>query len=273
MRTTTFACLLAATVPFVLPAACAADTLTIPGTGSCTAVLRSVAMAYEQSHPMAKVDVPPSVHSEGGIRKILSGEAVLARVSRQLTREEAEKNLAYRAFARDAVVFAVGSGVRARGFTIRQIVDIFSGATERWEELGAGKGDIRVLLREDSDSSLRTLKDRYPGIRNLRFSKRGKVVYTDQDMVDMLQKYRNSVGFATLSALGAGSARVTPVAIDGVSPTTENIAAARYSVLLEYALVYRNGDLPPEAREFVDFVFSPAGRNELTAHGLIPIGK
>jgi phosphate transport system substrate-binding protein len=273
MRTTSIVCLVAAGILFGLPSASGAGTLTIPGTGACEAVLKSVAAAYERAHPLARIVIPPSVHSEGGIRQVVAGEAALARVSRPLTPEEAGKKLVYRAFAKDAVVFAVGAGVRARGFTIRQIADIFSGRTANWEDLAAGKGPIRVLLREQGDASLNVLMSRYPEIRVLQFTSQGKILYHDLEMVDMLQKYRNSVGFTTMSSLGAASSTVTPLAIDGIAPTRESISAARYPVLIEYALVYREDALPPEARDFVDFLFSRAGRNALSDHGLSPLER
>lgn len=268
MRTKEAVSLLAIGILCGLSSAGGAGNLTIPGTGACEAVMKSVAVEYERAHPLARVVIPPSVHSEGGIRQVLSGNAVLARVSRPLTPAEAGSRLVYRAFARDAVVFAVGAGVRARGFTIGQFLDIFSGKVTLWEDLDAGKGTIRVLLREEGDASLKAIKARYPEIRDLRFTGQGKILYHDMEMVDMLQKYRNSVGFATMSSLGAASARVTPLAIDGIAPTKENVAAARYPVVIEHALVYREGALPPDAREFVDFLFSGPGRNVLSAHGL-----
>jgi len=250
-----------------------AGSLTIPGTGTCEAVLKSVAAAYERAHPQARVAIPPSVHSEGGIRQVISGDALLARVARPLTPEEAGKKLVYRVFARDAVVFAVGAGVHARSITIRQITDIFSGKVVHWEDLAGGTGTIRVLLREQGDACLKALMSRYPEIRDLRFTSNGRILYHDQEMVEMLQKYRNSVGFATLSSLGAASATITPLAIDGIAPTRENVSSARYPVLIEYALVYREDALPPEARKFVDFLFSREGRNVMSGHRLVPAGK
>jgi phosphate transport system substrate-binding protein len=273
MRRISLVRLLAAGVLFGLPSASGAETVTIPGTGACEAALRSVAAVYERSHPLTRVVIPPSVHSEGGIRQVVSGEAVLARVSRPLTPEEAGKNLVHRVFARDAVVFAVGSGVRTRNLTIRQTADIFSGKIGAWEQLNGGKGPIRVLLREQGDASLKALMSRYPEFRDLRFTSQGKILYHDLEMVDMLQKYSNSVGFATMSSLGAASVMVSPLAIDGIAPTKENVSAARYPVLIDYALVYRKDPLPPEARNFLDFLFSETGRKTLSDHGLVPVEK
>jgi len=273
MHRTSIACLLGMLVFIGLPSGGAAATLTIPGTGACETVLKSVAAAYEATHPWMQVVIPPSVHSGGGIRLVIEGKADLARVARGLRPEEAGKGIMVRVFAKDAVVFAVGAGVQARNLTIRQIADIFSGKIRTWDQLGAGKGLIRVLLREPGDSSIQVIQAKYPEIRDLRFTEQGKVTYHDREMLEMLEKYRNAVGFISLSTLNAASSLVTPVGIDGNFPTKENVKSGRYPLVTEYALVYREGDLPSEARDFVNFLFSDAGGDTLSEQGLVPVAR
>jgi phosphate transport system substrate-binding protein len=265
--------LLAAGILFGLPSASGAATLTIPGTGACEAVLRSLATVYERSHPPAKVVIPPSVHSEGGIRQVIDGKAVLARVSRPLTPEEAGKGLIYRAFARDAVVFAVGAGVRTRNLTIRQLADIFSGKIGTWEQLDGGNGPIRVLYRQTGDSNLTRLQTTFKEFRDLRFTSDGKALYYDHEMLDMLRKYGNSVGFLTRSNISESGSPIPYLSLDGVAPTKENIVAGRYPLVTEYAFVHRKGALPPEAMEFIDFLSTMEGRKSLSGHGLVPVEK
>jgi phosphate transport system substrate-binding protein len=273
MRLTSLLFLLAAGILLGLPQAIGAATLTIPGTGACETVLKSVAAAYETTHPGMRVVIPPSIHSGGGIRQVIDGKADLARVARGLTPEEAGKGLTARVFAKDAVVFAVGTGVQARNLTIRQIADIFSGKIGKWEQLGDGKGPIRVLVREPGDSSLQVIQAKFPEFRDLRITEHGKITYHDWEMLEMLQKYRNAIGFTSLSGLNAAISLVTPVGIDGIGPTRENVNAGRYPLVIEYTLVYRDGDLPSEARDFVDFLFSGAGGKMLIEHGLIPVAR
>ncbi|TRZ98275.1 MAG: hypothetical protein D4R80_05450 [Deltaproteobacteria bacterium] len=273
IRIKSVAFLLTAGILFGPPSAGGATTLTIPGTGACETVLKSVATLYQQSHPPARVVVPPSVHSEGGIRQVIDGKAVLARVSRPLTPEEAAKGLSLRPFARDAVVFAVGADVTTHSLTRRQLAEIFSGKIGTWEQLNGGNGPIRVLYRQTGDSNLTRLQAAFEEFRDLPFSPEGKALYYDHEMVAMLRKYRNSIGFLTLSTIKESGAANTILSVDGVAPTKENIVAGRYPVLTEYALVYRTGALPPEAGEFIDFLFSVEGRKALSGHGLVPVGK
>ena len=273
MRMVSLVCLLAAGILFGLPSACGAATLTIPGTGACEAVLRSVATVYERSHPQAKVVIPPSVHSDGGIRQVIDGEAVLARVSRPLTPEEAGKGLTHLVFARDAVVFAVGARVTARDLTIGQLADIFSGKIGTWERLNGGNGPIRVLYRQAGDSNLRRIQAKFKEFRDMRFTHEGKALYYDHEMLEMLRKFGNSVGYLTLSTINESGAPISSLSIDGVAPTKGNIVAGRYPLVTEYTLVYRKDALPPDAREFIDFLFTGEGRKSLSAHGLVPVER
>jgi len=265
--------LLAAGILFGLPSESGAATLTIPGTGACEAALRDAAAVYERSRPAEKVVIPPSVHSEGGIRQVIDGKAFLARVSRPLTPEEAEKGLTYRAFARDAVVFGVGAGVRTRNLTIPRLAEIFSGKIGRWEQLDGGSGPIRVLYRQTGDSNLTHLRTTFKEFRDLRFTREGKALYYDHEMVDMLRKYSNSIGFLTLSTIHGSRAPIPFLSLDGVAPTKENVAAGKYPIVTEYALVHRKGALPPEAREFIDFLLSGEGKKSLSDLGLVPVTK
>jgi phosphate transport system substrate-binding protein len=232
-----------------------------------------MATVYERSHPLAKVVIPLSVRSEGGIRQVIEGKAVLARVSRPLTPEEAAKGLAYRPFAKDAVVFAVGALVRARDLTIRQLADIFSGKIATWEQLSGGNGPIRVLYRQAGDSNLMRLQGTFQEFRDLRFAREGKALYYDHEVLNMLMKYSNSIGFLTLSTISESGSPIPHLSLDGVAPTKENIVAGRYPLVTEYALVYREGALPPEAGEFIDFLFSGEGRKSLSGNGLVPVGR
>lgn len=273
MRMTSLIILLAAGILLDPPSASGAATLTIPGTGGCEAALRSVASVYERSHPLAKVVIPPSVHSEGGIRQVIDGKAVLARVSRPLTPEEAGMGLTQRIFARDAVVFAVGTGVHIRNLTIRQLADIFSGKIGTWERLNGGNGPIRVLYRQAGESNLTRLRVAFKEFRELRFTREGKALYYNSEMLEMLRKYGNSIGFLSLSTLHESGAPTPHLAIDGVAPTPENIVAGRYPIVADYFLVYRKGALPPEASDFIDFLFDGEGRKSLSGHGLTPVDR
>jgi len=139
--------------------------------------------------------------------------------------------------------------------------------------LNGGKGPIRVLYRQTGDSNSTRLQATFKEFRDLRFTREGKTLYYDHEMLEMLRKYGNSIGFLTLSTINESGAPILHLSLDGVAPTKENIVAGRYPLVTEYALVYRKGALPPEATEFIDFLFSVEGRKSLSGHGLAPVER
>ena len=61
--------------------ALAGGSLVIPGTGDSQELLQELARAFEHSHPGAKIEIPESIGSSGGIKNVIAGKAVLARVA------------------------------------------------------------------------------------------------------------------------------------------------------------------------------------------------
>lgn len=102
----------------------AADTLVIPGTGSCEAILKELAGAFNARHPGQEVVIPPSIGSQGGLRALWSDQCIVARIVVPLDKK-LDPKLDYRVFATDAVVFAVGANVEVNSLTISQLVEIF----------------------------------------------------------------------------------------------------------------------------------------------------
>src|SRR5437879_12994320 len=63
--------------------------LDIVGTGDGIDVLRVIAASFMQQEGSARVEIPPSIGSGGGIAAVGSGKAILGRVARRLTDAEA----------------------------------------------------------------------------------------------------------------------------------------------------------------------------------------
>lgn len=247
-----------------------AETLEIPGTGACEVVLKQLAAAFMAQNPGQQVLVPPSIGSRGGIRLVGTDQALMGRVSRPLKEEEQAYGLRYLVFARDAVIFAVGAAVEIQSLTANQIIDVFSGKITNWRELGGTSASIRVLLREPGDSSLLVLEQHLEPFRTLTFTPEGKMVYRDSDIVWMLEKYKNSIGFLTNNSFGGTKTSIKPLALDNIMPTPANLKAGKYKLVFDCGLVYKEKRLNDPARKFLDFIFSEAGNTILVKSGLIP---
>ena len=243
-------------------------TLVIPGSGAPANVTRAFAAAFTDTHPGYEVSVPPSVGTRGGYRSVGIGEAVLARVARPPKGEEVEYELTYVPFARDAVVFAVGSESGVSSLTPAQLADIFSGKIVNWREVGGSNKPIRVLVRQPGETSLSVIQKHMPEFAGLNFPTSAKCLCHDYEMTRLLAKHPTSIGFLTKGNLVPLGPTVRAIAVDGINPTVENVKAGRYNMSTEYAFAYEERRLNSLAREFLDFVFSPAGHEIVVSNGM-----
>ena len=130
---------------------------------------------------------------------------------------------------------------------------------------------MRLLIRQPGDVILTTIQH-YLNLGDSGFSPEAKIVHHDLEMVALLQKYKNSLGMLTRSSIYGIKAGINPLAVDDVTPTTENVAAGKYKFAVEYGLVYKD-HLNESAKTFIDFIFSPDGQAIMTIHGLIPLDR
>ena len=250
-----------------------AERLVIPGTGACEVILNKLAETFNKQNKDHEIIIPSSIGSGGGIASVIEDESIIARVARPLKKKEAEYGLDYLTFTRDAVVFAVGAGVQVNTFSTGQLVDIFTGKIKNWKEAGGDDRRIRVLIREPEDSSLYIIKKNIDAFKHIVFSNRSKVIYNDYEMVNMLKKYKRSIGWLSRSSLLKEKKFIKPVTIDNVEPNNENILNGNYKLTGDYAFVYKRKRLNKSAGKFLDFVFSEAGRQILKDKGLVPLSR
>jgi phosphate transport system substrate-binding protein len=253
-------------------AAAATDTLVIPGTGACEALLRDLAIVFNaQQGQGQEVQVPPSVGSSGARRMVAEGESLLGRIARPLGGKALEEGLQFLPFARDAVIFAVGVKVTVRGLSSAQLKAIFQGEIRTWQAVGGRSGPIRLLLRQPGDVILDAVR-RYWAPWDITFSPQAKVVHHDSEMVALLQKYKYSLGMVSLSSLDGLGAGLRPLALDNIGPTPANVAAGKYKLQVEYGLIYKD-NLNKLAQDFIAFLFSNDGKAIMKHHGVIPVER
>ncbi len=247
------------------------NTLTIPGTGSFEAALRSLAEAFNRQHPGHQIIIPSSIGSGGGIRAIIQGDEFMARVARPLKGDEAAHGLRYVVFAKDAVVFAVGKRVSVNDLSVQQLLGIFSGTITHWNQIGGRYARIRVLTREPGDSSLRIIRDHLSPFADYDPTQFGKRVYHDYEMVRMLGKYGSAIGWGTVSSLHLSAGETHTLAIDGISPTLENLRSGAYPLSADCALVYDPLRITSLGHAFLTWLASETGQEKMNELGLVPV--
>jgi phosphate transport system substrate-binding protein len=257
---------LAATALSLLAGPARAETLTIPGTGSASALLTALGDAFAKAKPGVKVDIPPSVGSGGGIKAAGEGKTELGRTARKIKEKEKPYGLAYVPFARVPVVFAANPGIKVKGLTLAQVTDVYSGKITDWKALGGPDKKIRLVTRPDGEASIDTLRASLKPWADLQITPQSKPTDSENQTVEVLSSTDGAMGFTAYDL--ATKAGLTVFTLDGVKPTDD-----AYPAQMVFALVHKEGKLAGTAKEFVDFLFTPAAAKIIKAHGADPLSR
>ncbi|MBZ0149311.1 MAG: substrate-binding domain-containing protein [Pseudorhodoplanes sp.] len=258
--------LLASLLAFA-PAA-SAENVEVVGTGDGIPVFKALSAAFTAKHPEITIVVPPSIHSSGGIREVGTDRAILGRIARPLKKDEETLQLRTVPVFRVPVIFYTHPSAGIKSLSTEQLVGIFSGAVSNWREVGGADLRIKVVRREEIDSTLAVLRDTLPGWKELRFNPdRSKLATSTQDAFASVRAVAGAIGFGPYTADLVGSG-LKVIAVNGIAPTD-----LRYPSAVTLSLIYRDATVTKSALAFVDFIFTPAGKKAILENGAIPLTR
>lgn len=239
-----------------------AEPLRVDGTGDGLEMLRAVAALY-RAEQGGDVLLPASIGSGGGIAAVVSGAAPLARIARPLKPTEVEAGLIALPIARIPTAIIASRSAGVSKLTSDQLASIYRGDVTDWSEVGGSSGKIKVVRREDADSSLLVLRETMPGWKDLEITSKSKTAVTTQDAIETVSQVEGTIGFAPFST--SLVADVVVLKIDGRAPTDPGYPSA---VLLQFA--FKEGAMTQQAQDFVDFVGSDQSLRLMSAFGAVP---
>jgi len=261
-KTLLFVTALLTSLALCLPAM--AETITIVGTGDGTTVLKNIGKAFSAANAGVTVDVPRSIGSGGGIKAVGKGEYKLGRVARGIKDKEKHFGLTYKVYAKIPVVFVVNPSAGVSDLSAQQVADIYSGKITNWQDVGGNSGKIRVVRREDGDSSLKVLRKSFPGFKDLTITKKSKTALKTPKMIELISKKTGTIGFGPMDVAKAHN--LTVVNIDGKSPLDPD-----YPSLGTMGLIFKKENNSGAIKQFIDFATSPAAHDAITSAGGIGI--
>ena len=243
----------------------AAEKLAVVGTGDGIEILKALGASFTSENPEITIDVPPSIHSAGGIREVSQGNAIVGRIARPLKEDERAFGFRVVPIFRQPTVFFAHRSAKVTSLTSDQLVDIFSGTVKNWSEVGGANLRVRVVRREEVDSSLAVLRTTLPGWKDLQFDKdRSKIAFTTQEAFDSVEKNEGAIGFGPYSR--DLDQRFTVLRLNGISPTDPN-----YPSGVTLLLIYRDATVTKAAHKFIDFVFTEKAQEVVRELGGIPV--
>jgi phosphate transport system substrate-binding protein len=253
--------------PIAVVSLCAnlhASDLSVVGTGDGIDLLRALGAAYTAAHPDTNVIVPPSIGSGGGIAAVGSGKEVLGRIARPLSASEKEAGLVATPVFRLPSAFFVHRSTGVGSLTSAQLADIYRGKITNWRDVGGSDARVRVVRREDQDSTLLVLRQSMPGWKDLVITEKSKTAVTTQDCVSSVKEVEGAIGFGPFTKVL--ESELTVLRIDGHFPTDPDYPSA-----VTLSFVHKEANITPDAKRFIGYVKDKQARTVLTSMGGVPV--
>lgn len=144
-------------------------------------------------------------------------------------------------------------GANVKSLTKAQLQDIFTGKVTNWKDVG-GPDEAVVLITRPSTSGTRALFTKYALDGKDELSNKSMETDDSGTLVQTVSQTKGAIGYVALSYL-MNNNTVTPLAIDGVEPTLDNVYNGKYPVW-GYEHMYTKGEATGAVKAFIDFIMS-----------------
>ena len=257
-----------------IPTAAQTDPLIFKGCSvTRRAFMSELAVAYEKTTGK-NIDVMGG-GATLGIRAAAAGDADIDGTCRPPLPDlfNEEKGVYMTLIAWDGLVFITHTSNPVDGITLQQAKDILSGKITNWRELGGADKRIIAVFRSQ-------VPEHGGKVSGVGYMAR-LMVFNDPD-IDFIKNglfFKHSaevertiekVGY-TFGITGVSSARKRKVKIlnlNGIEPTKENIASAKYPLFRPLYLVTK-GKPAGEAKAFIDWLLSKEGQKIVSDQGTV----
>ncbi|GAK51862.1 hypothetical protein U14_03108 [Candidatus Moduliflexus flocculans] len=241
----------------------AAENFTIVGSGDGLSVFEAVAAAFNHLHPDVTFTFPESIGSGGGIKAVGRDEYVLGRIARDIQENEKPYGLTAVPFAKAPVVFFVNPNVGVTDLSAQQILDIYSGKITNWKEAGGSDLPVRVIMRDEGDSSHKVLQQNLPGFKALTMTPNAKTTFSIAEILSTAEHVAGAIGYGNYANVRI--ANVTIIRIDGKNPTDSD-----YPYHAIQAFIFKEQNYTGMVKTFIEFLTSGAADDAIIQGGGIP---
>lgn len=191
--------------------------------------------------------------------------------------QDANAELLFKPLGRDALVFLANESNPVNSLTRQQIIDIYTGITTKWSEVGGNNTEILPFQRPE-DSGSQTLMEKL-AVSADKIMKGPTVIKPTfmGDLIDELAAYNNdsnalgySVYFYAKNMYSKPGLKF--LAIDGVMPTNESIQKEEYPYVNNFYVVIRKEEAEQsKARLIYDWLTTMTGQELVVRAGYVPV--
>lgn len=243
------------------------------GSDTILNVTQGIAEEFMQKNPKAKIAVTGG-GSGVGISALLNKTTDIAMASRAMKQSEIDKakelgiGVEEVVLGFDGITLIVNQNNQVKGLDSVTLGKIFRGEITNWKEVGGDDAKIVALSRDSSSGTHEFFKEhviRGGEKNNLEYGPETLYMPSNEAIKQEVKSNKYAIGYI---GMGYMDDSVHSLAIDGITPSKENVSNKTYPIAREvywYVPSERTGTM----KELVDFAISQDGQSIVESEGFI----
>lgn len=176
----------------------------------------------------------------------------------------------------DAFVFITHKDNPVDSLTVEQIRKIYTGQLTNWSEVGGNNKKIRAYQREENSGSQTAMEELVMKGSAMSDPIRVPIIAGMGALINAVAEYENntsSIGYTYKYYIETlyKNDNIKTLAVDGITPSDENIKNGTYPFSTSYYGVIRAGDEEKTGGKFLDWILSEEGQKCVEQAGYIPV--
>ncbi|SFD68642.1 phosphate ABC transporter substrate-binding protein, PhoT family [Bacillus sp. OV194] len=249
----------------------ASGSIVISGSSAMQPLVAAAAEQFKQDNPDADIQVQAG-GSGTGLSQVSEGAVKIG--NSDVFAEEKEGIPADKLKDHQVAVVgmsaAVNPEVGIKDISKKDLIKVFTGKVKNWKELGGKDQKIALINRPDSSGTRATFV-KY-GLDGNTPVEGAATEDSSNTVQKLIKETPGAVGYLAFSYFTDNSG-VTPLSIDGVKPTDENVQTGKFPIWA-YEHSYTKGEPKGLEKQFLDYLMSDDIQNKLVPdQGYIPANK
>lgn len=246
--------------------------LVLTGSSTIAPLISEIGKQFEASHPGARVDVQ-SGGSSRGVADARRDLADMGMVSRELKPEE--QDLVAITIARDGVGVIVHADNPVRSLSNEQIVAIYTGKIQNWDEAGGNDSPITVVNKAEGRSTLELFLHHFD--LDNREIEADVVIGDNEQGVKTVAGNANAIGYVSIGTAQYDAEAGVPIRLlplEGIQASIANVQNGTFPLSRPLNLVFkkRGLGLPDSlAGQLIEFALSPEMHETIKEQYFAPV--
>lgn len=238
--------------------------VTLAGSTSMQKLCEAMMESFQARYPDITVTAEYT-GSGAGLEALAAGKTDIGNSSRKLKDSEKSAGSVENVVAIDGIAVITDKNNAVNDLTTEQLVDIYTGKIANWKDLGGADEAIVVIGRESGSGTRGAFEEL------LKIEDQCAYAQELDSTGGVLAKVAATPGSIGYVSLDVVDETVTPIALNGVAPTEENIVAGSYTLSRPFVMATKGEiDAQNEAvKTWFQYIASDEGKAVIQGLGLI----